>query len=56
MHVLFASAPSAQAVTLDKMCAVFRSITAAAHVVAMEMATLKGSRGAFVLINDSKKW
>lgn len=56
MHVLFANVPSAQAVTLAKICAVFSGITAAAHVVAMEMATLKGSREAFVLIIGCKKW
>lgn len=61
-HVLFACAPpppptptTAQAVTLAKISAAFGSITDAAHAVAMEMATLKGCREAFVLINGCKK-
>lgn len=47
--------PTAHAVTLAKICAAFRSITDAAHAVAMVMATLKGCREAFVLINGCKK-
>lgn len=39
-----------------KICAALRNITAMVHAVAMEMATLKGCREAFVLLNGCKKW
>lgn len=44
------------AVTLDEIRAAFRNLMAAVHVVAMEIATFKCFREAFVLSNCCKEW
>lgn len=57
-HVFWHGHPTqlCSTVTLGEIGAVFRSLTTTVHVVAMEIATLKGCREVFVLLNGCKEW